>query len=156
MTRNILSLLGDARSIAAYVPLGDEADPLPALAAAHDAGLTTALPHIAEPGGAMRFLAWAPGDPLAEGPHRLRQPAADAREIAADLLLTPLLGFDAGLNRIGQGAGHYDRYFAAHPAARRIGIAWSVQQVDRLAPDPWDIPLHAIVTELQIFEGPPS
>ena len=50
-------------------------------------------------------------------------------------------------NRLGQGAGQYDRAFAAHPAAWRIGVAWSVQQVDALAPDPWDVPLHAIVTE---------
>jgi len=29
----------------------------------------------------------------------------------------------------------------------RIGIAWSVQEVPTLVCAPWDIPLHAIVTE---------
>ena len=33
------------------------------------------------------------------------------------------------------------------PDAWRIGVAWSVQQVDALPTDPWDLPLHAIVTE---------
>ena len=31
--------------------------------------------------------------------------------------------------------------------AIRIGIAWSVQQLPPITPDPWDVPLHAIATE---------
>jgi 5-formyltetrahydrofolate cyclo-ligase len=51
------------------------------------------------------------------------------------------------------GAGFYDRYFAflrTRPASRRpqlIGIAYSFQQVVSLTPQPWDVPLDAVVTE---------
>jgi 5-formyltetrahydrofolate cyclo-ligase len=67
--------------------------------------------------------------------------------VAPDLILTPLVAFDRSLARLGQGAGHYDRAFARYPLARRIGVAFSVQEVERLPTDAWDVPLHAIVTE---------
>ncbi|MFX8156775.1 hypothetical protein ABTL03_20005 [Acinetobacter baumannii] len=28
-----------------------------------------------------------------------------------------------------------------------MGIAWSIQQVPQVPVDPWDVPLHAILTE---------
>src|SRR3546814_9756072 len=102
-------------------------------------GCTLALPHVLSRAQPLLFLEWHPDHPLDDVPFGLRQPHHDRREIMPDIILTPLVGFDADLNRLGQGAGHYDRAFAAHPAARRIGVAWSVQQVAALAPDPWEI-----------------
>lgn len=133
--------------VASYIPIGSEADPAPFVAAARTAGCTIALPHVTTRAAPFRFLVWDEAITLGDGPFGLRQPDATADEIQPDIILTPLLGFDLRGNRLGQGAGHYDRAFAAHPAAWRVGIAWSVQQVDTLAPDPWDVPLHAIATE---------
>ena len=94
----------------------------------------------------IRFLQWEPGDPLVAGPFGLSQP--DGREeVAPDTILTPLIGFDARLNRLGQGAAHYDRAFARYPDAWRVGVAWSVQQVPAVPTDIWDVPLHAVITE---------
>ena len=62
-------------------------------------------------------------------------------------MLTPLVAFDRRGNRLGQGAGHYDRAFATLPSAWRVGVAWSVQECEELKADTWDIPLHAVVTE---------
>ena len=81
----------------------------------------------------------------------LRQPAVTSAECAPDLIVTPLLGFDRRGGRIGYGAGHYDRAFQRFPGARRIGFAWSVQQVDAVPLDPWDVPLHAVVTEREFI-----
>lgn len=131
--------------VASYVPLGSEADPAPFEAVARQAGCTIALPHVVSRAAPLRFLR-ADGA-LETGPFNLRQPPAEAPEARPDIILTPLLGFDRAGNRLGQGAGHYDRAFAAYPEAWRIGIAWSMQQVDALRPDPWDVPLHAIATE---------
>ncbi len=133
--------------IAAYVPIGGEVDPAPLLAIARTAGCVIALPHVVDRATPLRFLDAA--GTLGNGPFGLRQPAADATVLAPDIILTPLVGFDRRGNRLGQGAGHYDRAFADHPAAWRIGLAWSVQEVPGLAPDPWDVPLHAILTELE-------
>ena len=133
--------------VASYLPVGGEADPRPLVDAAAAAGCTLALPHVIDRAMPLRFLAWHPEGPLAVGPFGLTQPPHDAPELVPNIILTPLVGFDRRGNRLGQGAGHYDRAFAAHPHAWRIGVAWSVQEVAALDPDPWDVPLHAIATE---------
>lgn len=135
------------RSIAGYIGNGREVDSMPALELACAYGIDTALPHLDGRNGPMRFLAWRPGDPLVAGPYGIPQPSTRAREIEPDAILTPLVGFDRAGNRLGQGGGFYDRAFERHRHARRIGIAWSVQEADRVPVESWDLPLHAIVTE---------
>jgi 5-formyltetrahydrofolate cyclo-ligase len=134
-------------TITSYVPIGSEADPAPIVAAALQAGCTLALPRVVARDRPMRFLAWSPGDPLVPGQFGLRQPAETAFECTPDIILTPLVGFDRRGNRLGQGAGYYDRAFARFPHAWRIGVALGVQEVESVPTDAWDVPLHAIVTE---------
>ncbi|WP_326524437.1 5-formyltetrahydrofolate cyclo-ligase [Sphingomonas sp.] len=133
--------------VASYIPVGSEADPTPLAAAARAAGARLALPRVESRDGEMRFLVWSEDDPLAPGVYGLRQPAADAPECRPDIVLTPLVAFDDSLNRLGQGAGHYDRAFARLPDAWRLGVAWSIQRLLAIAVDAWDVPLHAVVTE---------
>lgn len=139
--------LAAGQVIATYCPVGSEADPALLAAAAAERGCRLALPHIIDRATPIRFLLWEIGEPLETGPFGIRQPHAGSPEMAPDTILTPLLGFDARLNRLGQGAGHYDRAFARYPDAWRVGIAWSVQQVPAVPADIWDVPLHAVVTE---------
>jgi 5-formyltetrahydrofolate cyclo-ligase len=74
-----------------------------------------------------------------------------------DLVLVPLVGFDARGNRLGMGGGFYDRHFAFlrnRRAWRRpllIGIAFDVQRVPRLSDAAHDVPLWGIVTERGIY-----
>ncbi|KQU62349.1 5-formyltetrahydrofolate cyclo-ligase [Sphingomonas sp. Leaf339] len=131
--------------VASYIAMGGEADPAPLDRVAADAGCRLALPHVVDRPTPIRFLDARRA--LVDGPFGLRQPDAGAAELAPDIILTPLVGFDRRGNRLGQGAGHYDRAFAAYPAAWRIGIAHAAQEVPSLTPDPWDVPLHAILTE---------
>jgi len=84
------------------------------------------------------------------------QPLPSAEICNPDLILTPLVGFDRSLNRLGQGAGYYDRAFAALPDSLRIGIAWSIQECDGLVPDSWDMPLDAVLTEKEWITAPHS
>lgn len=134
-------------TVASYIAVGSEADPSPLAAAARAAGASVALPHVVSRAGTMRFLRWDVGDALPEGPFGLRQPLETAPECEPDVILTPLVAFDDALNRLGQGAGHYDRAFAAHPGAWRLGVAWAMQQLLMIDTDPWDVPLHAVATE---------
>jgi len=142
-----LALLRPGLAVAGYIPLGSEASPATLLAAASAAGCRIALPHVTSRRAPMRFLEWMLGSPLHDGMLGLSQPPADAPELAPDIILTPLLAFDTDLNRLGQGAGFYDRAFATFPDAIRIGIAWSVQQIAQVPVDAWDVPLNAIITE---------
>jgi 5-formyltetrahydrofolate cyclo-ligase len=141
-----LNQLKPGSVVSTYMPVGSEADPAMLAFAAAERGCTLALPHVTDRASPIRFLAWQDDTPLADGPFGLRQPVGGP-EVAPDVILTPLVGFDARLNRLGQGAAHYDRAFARYPDAWRVGVAWSVQQVPVVPTDIWDVPLQAVITE---------
>ena len=136
-----------AQCVAAYLPIACEIDTAPVIEMMATAGITIALPHITDRPDSLRFLRWARGDITERGPFGLRQPSAGAAQEQPDVILTPLLGFDRCMRRIGYGVGYYDRAFAVHPRALRIGLAWSVQECKDIPVDDWDIPLHAVATE---------
>lgn len=75
-----------------------------------------------------------------------------------DALLIPLVGFDARGNRLGMGAGFYDRALAQRHGRRplAIGVAFGCQEVPTLPTDPWDQPLDYIVTDTAIIDTRPS
>lgn len=151
--KNLLPLMPSAARIAFYHALGSEMGCDAAIAAAVAAGWEIALPHVAGLGAPMRFLRWAPGEPLETGWRGLVQPVSGAPVVDPDIVVTPLLGFDSRLRRLGQGAGFYDRAFAGLPHAGKIGWGWSIQQVGAIACDPWDVPLDAVVTETGVIGG---
>lgn len=68
-----------------------------------------------------------------------------------EVVIVPLVAFDSDGNRIGMGGGWYDSYFAAHPNAKKIGIAYSIQEVPVVPVSPMDVPLDIIVTESQVY-----
>ncbi len=136
-----------AKCIGGYYPMRFEADPMPILAWCYKQGLETALPHIAERGAGMEFRRWSPGDALETGSFSFKQPSATMDVMVPDVLLMPLVGFDSAGNRLGQGAGHYDRYMEAHPAITPIGFGFSIQQLDAIPAESWDVPLESMVTE---------
>ncbi|WP_380875046.1 hypothetical protein ACFB49_02980 [Sphingomonas sp. DBB INV C78] len=153
MADRVIAELRGARAIAGYWPAGSEADSRPALVAADAIGWTVALPRVHEADRTISFHRWQPGDALIPGAHGLLEPFPDAPIVAPDLILTPLIGFDRRLMRLGQGAGYYDRLFARYPDVRRIGLAWSVQEVEEAPADPWDVPLHGLATEREWIEA---
>ncbi|KQZ61698.1 5-formyltetrahydrofolate cyclo-ligase [Sphingopyxis sp. Root1497] len=134
----------------AYAAWGDEPDILPMLADKAEAhGI--ALPHHAGRVEMMTFRRWRPADPLAKGPWGTRQPASSSDSATPALIFCPLVGFDRSGGRIGQGGGHYDRWFAAHPDALRIGVGWSVQEIDATPIEPTDMALDAVLTEQEFI-----
>lgn len=65
-----------------------------------------------------------------------------------DLILLPLVAFDRQCNRLGMGAGFYDRALAhRHRKPLCVGTAYEFQRIEPLPTDPWDVPLHAVITE---------
>lgn len=143
-------------AVALYHATGSELDAAPLAKLLRTAGHVLALPHVLRDGSGMRFLRWMPGVTLEQGAFGIGQPAPGEQEIVPDCVVTPLLGFDRAGRRLGQGAAFYDRAFAGLPHARRIGYGWSVQELDCLPHDEWDIGLHAIATERAWIECGPS
>ncbi|HEY3486785.1 MAG TPA: 5-formyltetrahydrofolate cyclo-ligase [Gammaproteobacteria bacterium] len=73
-----------------------------------------------------------------------------------DILIVPLIAFDDWCHRIGMGAGYYDRTLAGNATNKplRIGLAYELQRVSAIQPEAWDVPMHKIVTERQIYTRP--
>lgn len=141
----VAGLVPAARIIAGYVALRDELDPAPLMAALAAAGLSLALPRMTASG--LAFHAYEMGGPLEKGAFGVAEPPARAPIVAPDVILAPLVAFDRRGNRLGYGKGFYDRAFAAHPEAVRIGLAFSVQEVPVVPVEAYDLPLAAILTE---------
>jgi 5-formyltetrahydrofolate cyclo-ligase len=141
------ALFAAGMTIAGYQKTGSEVGADSVMAAANASHVKLALPFIGARGEAMRFKQWQLGETLIKSPFGFLQPDTNAPDAAPDVILVPLVGFDRDMNRLGQGAGHYDRIFTLFPNALRIGLAWSCQEVLALPADPWDIPLDAVLTE---------
>lgn len=153
LAERVEAMIDDSATVSAYLPIGSEIDTIPLLDRLARRGIRLALPHVPSRTGAMRFLSWSPGDRLPAGPMGIRQPDGAAAEVEPDVIVTPLLAFDARGNRLGYGAGHFDRAFARLPRARRIGVGWSGQRVDDVPVDAWDMPLHAVATDTDLVSG---
>jgi 5-formyltetrahydrofolate cyclo-ligase len=152
--------------LAALIPAGAtiglyRAGPNEAPAAAYarhflEAGHPIALPRFATRESTMEFTRHS--DPFEEsdletGPFGLLQPFAEAESVTPGVVIVPLVGFTPDGRRLGQGGGHYDRWFAAHPGTSAIGLAWDCQLVDNLPHEPHDHPLSAVVTPTRLY-GP--
>jgi len=136
-----------AETVALYRAMGSELDTGALANVLHQAGRRLCLPVVLERDAAMIFRAWAPGEPLELDAAGCPAPLPLSEVVRPDLILTPLLAFDAHGGRLGQGGGYYDRTFAMLPDARRVGFAYAGQAVDRLDLEPHDIRLHGVLTE---------
>ncbi|WP_142686880.1 5-formyltetrahydrofolate cyclo-ligase [Chitinophaga polysaccharea] len=70
-----------------------------------------------------------------------------------DLVFVPLLAFDRQGQRVGYGKGMYDRFLKqCRPDVRTIGLSLfePVPQIEDV--DPWDVPLHTVVTPDHIYQ----
>ena len=135
---------------AAYLPIRSELSPLPLFAALADRGIVTAMPVTPPPGNPLTFYRWAPGMRLDDGPYGTKQPPLGSERVIPDVILAPMLAFDAGCWRLGYGGGFYDRSIAelrvsGHEVVA-IGIAFGGQQVDKVPTGSYDMPLDAVWT----------
>jgi len=103
----------------------------------------------------LKFSSYSWGDELKSNRFNIPEPLAK-HTLPPRLLSTiliPLVGFDHLGHRVGMGGGYYDRTlsFMRNPLCQKkpllIGIAYSVQKTQEIKPEPWDVPLDAIITE---------
>ena len=151
--RALLKRLPPRCRIAIYLSVHSELSTQPLRSALLRAGHRVSVP-VTLRDWQMRFLPFDARTAIrANGPLRLPEPVARRpmqRARHLDVILVPLLGFDASGGRLGNGGGYYDRALA-HPRIggrpQRIGYAYAAQAVDALPMDAFDVRLDAVVTE---------
>jgi 5,10-methenyltetrahydrofolate synthetase len=142
-------LIGDARglTVSAYWPLRGEPDLRALLARLAAAGARTALPVVAAPKAPLVFRAWRPGEPLKPGVWNIPEPSEGA-EVTPDVVIAPVVGFDAACYRLGHGGGYFDRTLAAMAARPRVlGVGYALARIATIFPQPHDIPMDLVATE---------
>lgn len=68
----------------------------------------------------------------------------------ADFVIVPGLAFDRKNNRLGFGAGYYDR-FLSESKSFKAGICYDFQLIDEIPTEEHDIPMDAVITEREVF-----
>jgi 5-formyltetrahydrofolate cyclo-ligase len=143
--------------VAAYIAHRGEVDLGPTLARARSQRCNVYLPSITRAdAGLMRFVRFDDRRALRRNRFGILEPHRCATSTPVrrlDVVLLPLVAVDAHGWRLGSGAGFYDRSLAHLKYGRRwrrprlIGVAYEFQRVPQLEPQPWDVPLDAVVTE---------
>ena len=140
--------------VSGYWPLPGELDVRPLLHQIHDAGHPIALPVVIAKAQPLLFRRWVPGTPLVQGSFKVMTPPEGAQELEPNVLMVPLLAFDAAGYRLGYGGGFYDRTLekrrreahSGHPVLA-VGIAFAAQETESLPRGPFDQRLDWIATE---------
>ncbi len=140
-----------ARSVALYCACAGELDLWPLIHSARAQGKRVLLPRVHGP--RMSFVEARAHTLMIPGPYGIAEPDVRSAPVPVrriDLVIMPLVGFDAAGNRLGQGGGYYDRALAVRRFSRWrrpyiLGAAFSVQRCEELRSESWDIPMDAVI-----------
>lgn len=146
-----------ASRLALYLPTQNEVDVSLLLGDAWSRGTQVFLPVIDNSG--LRFRQYLPNSELAPNRYGILEPVNSPfiKQSHLDVVVTPMLGFDARCQRLGMGGGYYDRAFSF--LARRslffrprlIGAAYAFQKVMNIPSEPWDVKVWCVATESKIY-----
>ena len=150
-----------AQHIAVFLSFDGELDTRPLIEQLWQLGKQVYLPvlHPFSP-GYLLFLRYTPATELVSNRFNILEPALDVRcvlpVLQLNVVLTPLVAFDAVGQRLGMGGGFYDRTLQnwQQSGPYPLGLAHDCQQVERLPVEHWDIPLPEIITPSQQWAWP--
>ncbi|OJW19646.1 MAG: 5-formyltetrahydrofolate cyclo-ligase [Planctomycetales bacterium 71-10] len=158
-------ILDEVRGLASYRGAGtvllylkafpEEIETGPLLADALAAGRRVACPRVVGRAAGMVLHEVRDLGDLRAGTLGIPEPVPDAPIVAPedlDWVLAPGVAFDPACNRLGRGAGHYDRLLPrVRPGIEVWAAAFDVQMLDMLPVEPHDVPLTGVVTESRIL-----
>lgn len=149
-----LKVFREAREFLIYVASKDnEVDTKPLIRRLLKNGRPVCVP-IAEPGGRIAWSRLIDLDDLEPARFGILEPRPQCRRIVppppAALVIVPGVAFTRDGWRIGYGGGFFDRFLAGHDGPS-CALAYEMQLLDRLAPDPHDVPVDFVVTETRTY-----
>ena len=139
--------------IGGYYPVNFEVDDLTLLKKFEKNKFSIALPVIKK-NFQMDFYRWSFSDLLRVNKYGIPEPEIK-NIVYPDILLIPLVAFDKDLNRLGYGGGYYDRFIERLSKKKniiKIGLALSIQKIDKVPINVHDQKLDYIVTNKYILK----
>jgi len=144
-----LGSLDKGSVVSAFAPMANELRVWPLLRRLAREGHPLALPVMQGKGRALIFRAWKPGDAMAKGVWGIAEPMAERASLEPDVVIAPLLAFDARGWRLGYGGGFYDRTLRElrrRKAPIAVGVAYDQQVVDAVPHLDYDQRLEWVLT----------
>lgn len=130
--------------VSLYWPFRGEPDLRPWMQSAFERGMRIALPLVIAKAQPLEFREWTPGCSLARGVWNIPYPE-DGAVVDPDIVIAPLVGFDAACYRLGYGGGFFDRTLARYPVKpMAIGVGHKIGALPSIYPQSWDIPMDLI------------
>ncbi len=133
-----------------YASFNGEVETFEMMKQAKNLGKTIGLPTVIEETKEIIPVEVNHLEHLQAGPYGIKEPPKGSLEIPLekiDLAIIPGVAFDKGNNRLGRGAGYYDRFlkkFSPHFPA--IGIAFDFQLVDNVPfVEGQDLPVSRVI-----------
>lgn len=154
-------LLDTGDQVAVYLANDGELDPHKLVDCYWQRKTKVALP-VLHPfcAGHLLFLHYHDSSNMQPNKYGIQEPVLSASDIVLpvtlDQIFVPLVAFDRQGNRLGMGGGYYDRTLNAlkrnNPNTLIIGLAHDCQEVEGLATQKWDVPMHAILTPTRFLD----
>lgn len=139
----------EAACVMGYLSIGYEVEIFPVLKAALASGKRVFVPRCYE-GGVMDAVEIFGPEDLEAGMFGILEPKAERKvenPEVLDLIFVPGMAFDRDCNRLGRGAGYYDRFLERASNAKTIGICVSERVLQQVPTDLYDRKMDALITE---------
>lgn len=150
ITGFLLDMLLDYDTVLVYVSKEPEVNTFSLISHLLERGTRVVVPIIQREDHSLRFSFLNDVSCLKVSTFNVPEPIgneipADPKEIQVAVI--PLIGFDKHGNRLGYGAGYYDRFLEKYPWLMKIGIGFACQETDAVPTNRFDITMDYIVTE---------
>ena len=138
--------------VAFYVSLAEEVDTRRLIDRALRLGKRVAVPKCDLKKRRLEFYEIKSRKELKKGVLGILEPAADPkrriRSRQLDCVFVPGIAFDKRQNRLGRGAGFYDRFLKrVSKRASKVGLGFSFQIVPRVPTEAHDVRLDTVITD---------
>lgn len=149
-------VVAQARRVACYLSMPSEPGTGPTLTGLAERGIEVIVP-ISLPDYTLEWVTFDPTAPLVTT--RLGIPEPDGERLgpdaldSCDVVIVPALAVDHGGNRLGRGAGYYDRALA-HVTAPICAIVFASELLPDVPHDAHDVPVQMTVTQQGLFRSP--
>jgi 5-formyltetrahydrofolate cyclo-ligase len=151
---SILERLNGERTVMLYVSKPPEVDTMPLIRYLLREGFGVIVPIIERETRTLRLSYLDDPDDLVISTFSVPEPIGNEIPVLGkvpEVIVVPMLAFDRAGHRLGYGAGYYDRFLPMYPGAKKIGVAFSCQEIESVPADDNDVAMDLIVTEREII-----
>ncbi len=146
-----------AKRVMVYVSFREEVDTKRIIEYLWEQGIEVAVP-ISDPDTKQLSLSLLRSfDDLTVGHYGVMEPVAAAIEPVdpktIDIVVVPGVAFDRTGNRIGYGAGYYDRFLSQIPKVTTVAVAYAEQVLPQIPADAYDQKIELIVTDRELINN---